>query len=387
MAASQCRRRGSPHYEPFSGRSLLRPWGRARAPGPAAWRRPPCRRAPGAGPAGRRHGGPGARCRRTPPTGMGSQKFTRRQPNTARVATFLVTPNETSRVAADASMTPRPPGGDGNGAQHVGDAVGGEQLDRVDEMPEGGDERPQRGGVEEPVESRPTAAPVLRTVRSWARCTTESPTWRTSRSRRSAPTRGMRRPTDRTDAHGPLPAGGEGVRQHCRPEQGEQAHQRGDDVDGMEAGQGDRHQQRHPQHDVEHDGRPDGLGRHGEAGVGALDALGGEQAVTDPGSSGRSSRDDMGDGRGGEDDPDDREEPGPAVGQERAGQLGVAHDGARLEGDPRHEPPDVELAEEMEVLARPHQLGDHQVFDDEQNQEHEEPVAQPPGDDSPPRAP
>ena len=35
----------------------------------------------------------------------------------------------------------------------------------------------------------------------------------------------------------------------------------------------------------------------------------------------------------------------------------------------------------MEVLARAHELGDHEVFDDEENQEDEQTVAQPPRDD------
>ncbi len=47
------------------------------------------------------------------PVGMGSQKFTSRQPSTPRVATLLVTPNPTSSSGAIESTTPSPPGDTG----------------------------------------------------------------------------------------------------------------------------------------------------------------------------------------------------------------------------------------------------------------------------------
>ena len=144
--------------------------------------------------------------------------------------------------------------------------------------------------------------------------------------------------------------------------------------------------QREPQHDVEHKGGTDGLGGHGETCVGPFDAVGREQAVPDTGTSGGPARDHVGDGRRCQDDPDQLEEPGASTGQQRAGEEGVTHDRARLECDPGDEPPDVELAEQMQVLARTHELGDDEVFDDEQDQEDEQAVAQPLRDDRTPRA-
>lgn len=44
------------------------------------------------------------------PVGMGSQKFTIRQPSTPSVATLRVTPKPTSSSGATESTTPRPPG-------------------------------------------------------------------------------------------------------------------------------------------------------------------------------------------------------------------------------------------------------------------------------------
>ena len=78
--------------------------------------------------------------------------------------------------------------------------------------------------------------------------------------------------------------------------------------------------QREPEQDVEHEGGADGLGRHGEAGVGSLDAVRGEQAVADAGTSGRAAGDDMGHRRGGQNDTDEFEEPGPSIGEQRPGE-------------------------------------------------------------------
>ena len=92
---------------------------------------------------------------------------------------------------------PEPTGRDGDGAQHVGDAVGRKELDGVDEVPEGGDERRQRGGVEEPVEPRPQHRPLqnLAVLGELHHGVTDLPD-EALQAIRAHP--GIRRPTDRT---------------------------------------------------------------------------------------------------------------------------------------------------------------------------------------------
>jgi len=51
-------------------------------------------------------------------------------------------------------------GGDGDGSQDVGQSIGREQVDRRDDVIEGGHEHPQRCGVEEPVGRRPAHRPA-----------------------------------------------------------------------------------------------------------------------------------------------------------------------------------------------------------------------------------
>ena len=292
--------------------------GRARDPGPAVWLRRPCRRAPGVGPAGRRHAD-AQRDVGAAADGDGEPEVHEAPAQHGQGGDVLRDAERHQQGAGRRFDDAQAAGRDGNGAQHIGDAVRREQLDRVDEMAEGGHEGPQRCRVEEPVERGPQQRPVadvavLGQLHDRVADLPDQSLQAVGSHPGNAPAHGSHGP------HRPLSAGREGVCQHGRPEQREQAYQRGDHVDGVEAGEGDRYEQRHPQHDVEHDGRPDGLGRHGEARVGPFHALGGEQAIADSGSSGRPPRDDMGDGRGGQDDPDDREEPGATTGQERAGQ-------------------------------------------------------------------
>ena len=53
----------------------------------------------------------------------------------------------------------QPARGDRDGGQDVGQAVGGEQVDRGDHVAEGRDEDPERRRVEEPIGGRPPAGP------------------------------------------------------------------------------------------------------------------------------------------------------------------------------------------------------------------------------------
>jgi hypothetical protein len=154
----------------------------------------------------------------------------------------------------------------------------------------------------------------------------------------------------------------------------------------VQSGQRNGDQERQPQHDVEHQGGSDGLGRHGKAGIGALDAVGCEQPIPDAGPSGGPARDDVGDGCGRQDDANQLEDPRPSSREQRPGQHGVGHDGPGLERDTGDEPRDVEPAEEVEVLARPHQLGNDQVFDHEKDEKDEQAVPEPGRDDRPPGA-
>lgn len=70
--------------------------------------------------------------------------------------------------------------------------------------------------------------------------------------------------------------------------------------------------------------------------------------------------------------------------QEGAREQCISQHRPGFQDDRSDEPPDVELAEEGEVLARSYELGDHEVLDDEQGDEHDAAVAQPLGDDPSP---
>ena len=98
---------------------------------------------------------------------MGSQKLTRRQHSTPAVAAPAGTPKPVSVGDGDELDHAEATRGDGDDGQNVGQPVGHQQVDGDDVGPEGEEEDPQRGGIEEPVGRRPDAGPVqqLRVLR------------------------------------------------------------------------------------------------------------------------------------------------------------------------------------------------------------------------------
>src|SRR6185437_9691509 len=149
-------------------------------------------------------------------------------------------------------------------------------------------------------------------------------------------------------------------------------------VDRVEARQRDGDHQRQPEQDVQHHGGAQALARHHHRGVVALDALGGEELVAEPGAAQRPGGDHVRDRGGGQ---VDAEQPGQA-GVEAArrqhglGQQAVAEQRQALERQARDQPGGIHPAEQVEILARADKFGHDQVLDDQDQGEQDDAAPQ-----------
>jgi len=246
---------------------------------------------------------------------------------------------------------------------------------------EGGDEDPQRGGVEDPVGRGPAEGPVEE---------------RAVVHQEAEP---LGQPTDEGD----LPVGvaqaeaegqpaGEGLgpllppREQVeeRPEGPHQDHPHGGGHDDQHRARGGRltgvagrcveavHQQeRHqgdPEQHVQDHGRADPLGAEGEAGVGAADPGLGQQPVPEGGTRGRAAGGDVAEGEGRHVDAEQAEPLGAVGGEDGVGQLGVGGQGADLEHDAEGQVLDVDVAEGADLGAVAGQQRQRHVEDEQEDQ-------------------
>jgi len=301
---------------------------------------------------------------------------------------------------------PQAPGGDGNGGQDVGQAVRREQVDRRDDVAEGGDEDPERCGVEQPVGRRPAAGPGQ-----------ESAILHEHREPAGQPLEQRREPVGVQEADpgrhgvddgaGPLLTAGQEVEEHAEcaeqdhTDGGRHHHQDGCGGGAVTVGAGhpesvgdEEGDQRAPEDAVEHDGRADALGAEGEAGVRTGHARLGEQPVAEGGPRGGAPRRDVAEGQCREVDPEEPEPCRSTVGEYRVGELGVGHQCRHLEHHADGQVGDVDVGQGPDLAAMAGQQGQGHVEDEEEDEDgadaepdlpaHERPAVPPPA--SPNRA-
>ena len=268
--------------------------------------------------------------------------------------------------------------GDGDGSQDVGQAVGGQQVDRGDDVAEGGHEHPQRRRVQQPVCRRPPAGPPQEgpVVDQHGEPGGQPLHQRGEPVGVEEPDVGRHRVDDPA---GPLLAPGQQVEEAAeRPEQ-DHAHRRGHQhEDGGRGGavpveparypepvEHEERDERAPEQHVEDHRRPDPLGAEGEPGVGAGHAGLGQQPVPEGcarcGPPGRH----VAEGQGGQVDPEQPEPARPAVGEHGVGELRVCGQGGDLQQHPEGEVGDVDVGEGADLVA----VGDGQR---QRHVEHEE---------------
>lgn len=256
-------------------------------------------------------------------------------------------------------------------AGHVGDAVGGEQFDRIGEVTERGDETPQRGGVKQPVERGPQQRPgkhalVLGQQGEGAGGVENGAFDALAAHARDLVPDGAQQPGGEPGAAGDAEHQGSDPRQHDGPDDGDRR------VDRLESRQRNGDDKGEPQQHVQHHGGADPLGRHHHRGVIARDALGGEQPESERRCAQRPGRDHMRDRGGRQVDPEQRVQARLASRrQQHLGQHRVAEQRQPLEQHARGDPASVDPPEQVQVLARADEFGHHQVLDDQEQHEDE----------------
>ena len=248
-------------------------------------------------------------------------------------------------------------------------------------MAEGGDEHPERGGVEEPVGGGPPSrtpqqGPVLEEHGEPRRQTLDQRGDAVGvdeadpfRHRPDDPTGPCLSPRQQVEeaaegaeedhAHG----GGHDDQDRCRRRR--VPVQPGGDVEPVQDEESD---QRQPEQHVEHDRRADALGAEGESGVGAAHAGLGEEAVAERGPRGRPPGGDVAEGEGGQVDPEQAEPLGTTGGEDRVGQLGVGGECGDLQQHAEGQIGDVDVRKGADLAAVTGDDGEDDVEDEEEDQ-------------------
>jgi len=221
-------------------------------------------------------------------------------------------------------------GSERHGRKDVRNAVGHEEVDRRGDVPEGGDEGPERGGIEEPVRG----GPQDRVLEEGA-----------VRSERPQPDGEALDELLHLLFGDPRHPSGDGAqrqrgaafapreREHEDGEGGEQhGPDQGDgDIGAVEPVERDGDDECHPKHGVEDHGGTDSLGCERETGVGAVHPVRGEESVPEPRAAGGAAGDHVAHREGRQVDAEDLREARPVLGQHRPGEAPVGEQGAGLE--------------------------------------------------------
>ena len=272
--------------------------------------------------------------------------------------------------------------GDRHGGQDVGQSIGDEQVDRRDEVAEGGHEDPQRRGVEEPVGRRPAdrLAQESTIVHEYGEPLGQALDQRGEPVGVEEADVGGHGPDDPA---GPLLTAGQQVEQP--PEGAEQHHtdggrdheedrRRGGGVPvepgrRVEPVQDEEGHQRQPEHHIQYHRRTDALGAEGEAGVGAGHPGLGEQPVAQGGPRCGPSGRDVAECEGRQVDPEQAEPGRPTVGEYRVGELCVGRQGGDLQEDAEGQVGHVDVCERADLAAvARHQRQRH--VEEEEEDEH-----------------
>ena len=239
---------------------------------------------------------------------------------------------------------PQPTRGDRDGGQDVGQSVGGQEVDRGDEVAEGGHEDPQGRRVEQPVGRGPPPGPPEQgpVVHQDGEAPGQA------LDQRGEPVGVQEAHMSRDgpdDPAGPFLAPGEQVEQ--APEGAEEDHAdgrghqhqdrrrgRGVTVEAgghVEAVEDQEGHQREPEEHVEYHCRADALGAEGEPGVRPGDPGLGHEAVAQGRARGGPTGRDVAEGQGGQVDPEEAEPARSPGRQHGVGQLRVGGQGRHLE--------------------------------------------------------